>query len=55
MLQLQVRPGAPRDEFVETSVINIAFDDDVRRRRRVVRGLLRQDPVALLRVAGAVV
>ena len=55
MLQLQVRPGAPRDELIETTVVDVAFHDDIRRRRRVVRGLLRQDPVALLRVAGPVV
>ena len=52
MFQLQIRTGAPRDELVETSIVNVAFHNDVRRRRRVVRGLLRQDPVALLRVAG---
>ena len=55
MLQLQVRTGAPRDELVETTVVNVALHDNIRRRRRVVRGLLRQDPVALLRVAGPVV
>ena len=55
MFQLQIRTGAPRDELIETTVVDVAFHNDVRRRRRVVRGLLRQDPVALLRVAGPVV
>ena len=54
MFQLQIRTGAPRDELVETTVV-VAFHNDVRRRRRVVRGLFGQDPVALLRVAGPVV
>ena len=55
MLQLHIRTGAPRHELVETTVVDVALHDDIRRRRRVVRGLLRQDPVALLRVAGPVV
>ncbi len=55
MLQLQIRTGAPRDELVETTVVNVTFHNDIRRRRRVVRGLFGQDPVALLRVAGPVV
>ena len=55
MLQFQIRSGAPRDELVETTVVNVALHNDIRRRRRVVRGLFGQDPVALLRVAGPVV
>ena len=55
MFQLQIRTGAPRHELVETPILDVAFNHNIRRRRRVVRGLLRQDPVALLRVAGPVV